>query len=239
MQRFFVAPEVIQGNIAYLSGNISKQLFSVLRQTPGQQITLLDNSGAAYLATIESCSSKETICHISKSWQPDTEPETRITLFQAIPKNQRMDIVLQKATEVGVSAFVPLICEHSVVKIDARSNKIERWQRIVQEAAEQSSRAKIPQVREPLLFTDAVNSYDQAQIIMPCLSENAKPLSSVTLEENLSVFIGPEGGFSSKEIAAAQERGAHLVSLGKRILRSETAGIITSALALYQRGELG
>ncbi len=239
MQRFFVDPEVIRGDMAILTDAISKQLYNVLRQTPGQEITLLDNTGTAYLAIIESCSSKETRCLISKTWQPDTEPNTHIVLFQAIPKNQRMDIVLQKATELGVSAFIPLICEHSVVRIDANSSKIERWQRIVQEAAEQSGRARIPEVQHPKTLAEALaGSVEDTQVIIPCLSRNTVPLSQVSLSEKLHIFIGPEGGFSAQELDIAKERGAHLVSLGKRILRSETAGIVASALALYQRGEL-
>jgi 16S rRNA (uracil1498-N3)-methyltransferase len=176
------------------------------------------------------------------SREPPGEPDVRLVLYQALIKGQRFDWVLEKGTEVGVSSFVPVVSSRSVVRpAEASASRLERWQRIVTEAAEQSGRSRLPQVSPPVTFADALASAPGLRLL-PWEGEHDITLrEALTAEgppEAVSLFIGPEGGFPTEEVEMARQQGVRTVSLGPRILRAETAGIVAAALVLHELGEM-
>jgi 16S rRNA (uracil1498-N3)-methyltransferase len=245
MHRFFIPKEWIEDKEVNLSGKIIYQLRRVLRLTPNTHITVLDNTGWEYEVAIDSLTrynAKGTVItkHFSKG-----EPRTRITLYQAILRKSRFEYVLQKCTELGIANFVPIICERCVAKWD--NSKLERWQQIIREAAEQSQRGLVPKLGNPLKFNDAcVNADDNTFIAWEDEEETGirdilvKNLKSAHVNKSaINIFIGPEGGFTPVEVDTAQSAGIASFSLGKRVLRAETAGLVASSIILYTLGDLG
>lgn len=178
---------------------------------------------------------------------PGHEPTARIALYQALLKGERFEFVLQKGTEIGISDFIPLKCERCVVGEPGEA-KLERWQRIIREAAEQCGRARLPRLSSLLPLEEACRNASGRRLLAwegergRGLKDYLKELrSNGRLEENreFSLFIGPEGGFSQREVEVAEGHGVMPVSLGRRILRAETAGLVAAAIILYELGELG
>jgi 16S rRNA (uracil1498-N3)-methyltransferase len=254
MQHFFVPAETLARQPVTLTGEQARQVQRVLRMRPGEHVTLLDNRGAACEAVLLSYGKDEAHFQTLRRWQATGEPSIHITLYQAVLKGEHFIYALQKATEVGVSAFVPMICERNVVDdLDAIEGKRPRWQRILQEAAEQSGRGRIPTLAAPQLFADALSDRpagsrvpaDAALLrLIPWEEEHGVTLRDALVACNLrivtriQVYIGPEGGFSTAEIELARLHGVRPVSLGARILRAETAGVVAAAAILYEAGEI-
>lgn len=253
--RFFVEPETILGERVELQGAQAHQIARVLRLRLGERIVLLDGRGHERDVEIVA-SSAHRVEGIVRSTRPSAgESRLRITLYQALVPRDKLEVVLQKGTEVGVAELVPIHCERSIVPrgeaVDSR--RLERWRRIVREAAEQSRRGLVPEVRSPLRLADALVEAAQAgPSILAWEGERQRSLRAVlgtlfgspsgklaTPPGRLSLFVGPEGGFSSAEVAMADEHGSVTVSLGPRILRTETAGPVMAALALYEANEMG
>lgn len=264
MQSFFVPAEAIADSQVAFSDNQTRQMTSVLRMGKGDRVYVLDNSGWRYEAEVTELGRSGTKAKIISRTLADTEPRTKITLYQGLLKADHFELVLQKATEIGVCAFVPMICERSVVGSVSvgKSAKIERWERIIVEAAEQSRRAKLPQLAPAELFRSACESARGVSIIpweeekgeglgaaLRRLAEKAKaqqPASSRPDRQtarsrplSINIFIGPEGGFSKDEIDYALLYNIVPVTLGPRILRAETAAIVAAANALYELNDLG
>ena len=247
MHRFFVPPESIVDGQATLSGDQARQIARVLRQAPGDSIILLDNTGQEYDVTLTTVSPQLVEGDVTQNRRGAGEADTKITLFQALLKRDRFDLVLQKCTELGVSAFVPIITERTVVRASESrraSSRLDRWQRIVTEAAEQSRRARIPAISAPASFDEACQSLSPITL-MPWEEERSMSLrntiSKLKLENTeiseVSVIIGPEGGFTSEEAELAHRHGVQTVSLGRRILRAETAAIAAVTAVCYELGE--
>ena len=246
--RFFVPPEWLgRGDPIALTGDLARQLGKVLRLQPGDRIVLLDNSGRAYEAELLRLEPQAVYVHLLRTFAPQTEPRLRLILYQALPKGERFEWVLQKGTELGISAFVPLITERSVLQAPERigAQRLARWRRIIQEAAEQAGRARLPELAPVQTFEQALATLPaQEPCLMAALAPQAVPLHAVleplhsALPRAVSLFIGPEGDFSPAEVSRAVQAGARLVSLGPRILRTETAAIAASAIILYTLGEM-
>lgn len=246
MHRFFVPPDWIDYGKVILRGGLAQQLWNVLRLKPGDEITLLDNSGREYRVRLEKLEKDQAEGSIVDQ-SPGHEPTARIALYQALLKGERFEFVLQKGTEIGVSDFIPLKCERCVAGEPGEA-KLERWRRIIREAAEQCGRARLPQLSPPLPLEEACQMAP-GRCLLAWEGERGKGLkdylgelrSSGRLEESreFSLFIGPEGGFSQREVQAAEDHGVMPVSLGRRILRAETAGLVAAAVILYELGELG
>lgn len=208
-------------------------LFKVLRARAGESIEVVDASGRLFLAEL---TGERGASVVEES--PAPEDRGGVILCQAVPKGRHMDLVVEKATELGVGAIVPLATEHGVVRLDRGDGKVERWRRVALAAARQSQRLRIPEVREVLPFAEAVEEAGEAGVILhngldlPPI-EDAVPGGAVTL------FVGPEGGFSEGELALAVEKGARLASLGPFRLRSETAGVVAVARACAVSGSVG
>lgn len=254
MNRFFVPPDAINRGTVTLSGPQAYQITQVLRMGPGAVFHVLDNSGWQYEAEVLSGTSSVVTARLRSKTLVDTEPRVKITIVQGLLKAAKFETVLQKCTELGVVAFVPAITERSVIGHvgEVGSAKIERWNRIIVEAAEQSGRGKLP-VLKPAMMLD--QAFDQARGLSLLAWEQERAVtfreavvsieSSVGAEGrqqrpfSVNLFIGPEGGFSPAEVELARAYGIRPVSLGRRILRSETAAIAATALVLYAMGDLG
>jgi 16S rRNA (uracil1498-N3)-methyltransferase len=225
---------------------IAHQLSLVLRLQPGDHVLVLDNCDHQFEVELANVSNKSAIGRMIKEQPASGEPRVRITLFQSLTQREKFEWLLQKCTEVGVAAFVPVISSRSLVQRGAGSlDKQERWQRILREAAEQSGRGRIPLLSEPLRFADALQTAckDNSLALMLWEKEHTlslrQALNSHPDAQKIAVFIGPEGGFSDEEAAAARQAGCQAVSLGQRILRMETAAIVAVALILNELGEMG
>lgn len=248
MHRFFVSPAAFVQQPVTLTGDQAHQVRRVLRLRLGETVTLLDGQGGAGEAMLVALDERSARFQVTRRWQVEREPGVHITLYQAALKGERFGWALQKGVEVGVSRFVPIVCERNVVDdLDAVEDKRDRWERIIQEAAEQSSRAYLPELLPAQFFSQAAQMHDPADPLMvrliPWEGEQDVRLRDALAACNLSgqtriqVFIGPEGGFSEAEIGLARRYGIRPVSLGPRILRAETAGIVAAAVILYQAGE--
>ncbi len=251
MQRFFMSPESLAGSSVIVTGEQAHQMRRVLRLRPGDPVIFLDGAGHGCDATLESYGRDEARFTISRRWDAEGEPGVHITLYQAVLKGERFAWALQKGTEVGVSRFVPLVCERNVVEdLAAIEKRRDRWERIIREAAEQSRRARLPELLPAQLFRSAVKRAGQPE-------DDATPARLIAWEEeqavslrqalagcNLSpgshieIFVGPEGGFTDDEIDSARQSGIRSFSLGPRILRAETAGSVAAALILYEAGDI-
>jgi 16S rRNA (uracil1498-N3)-methyltransferase len=243
--RFFVSTSDFEGDRVRLSREQAHQVRQVLRLRPGDRIVVLDGQGSEYEVTLTAVSQSEAAGQITNRRNAPGEPTAQLTLFQSLLAREKFEWVLQKATEVGVMQFVPVLTERSLVRtkrID--EGKLDRWRQIVTEAAEQSHRGRIPKLDPTVTFGDAVSSlkdFDRCLI--------AAPSKAVTLGDalrdvgggvaSIALMIGPEGGFTDEEVAMACAQGAVAVGLGPRILRTETAAVVVCALVLYELGEMG
>lgn len=249
MQRFFVPKDCISGNEVTLSGDVARQLARVLRTRPGDRIVVLDDSGWEYLVILDEVTSARAHGAIVKRSLSTGEPHVRVTLYQAVLKTDRFELVLEKCTELGVSTFVPTMCDRSIPREKGKAgaqDRRARWRRILAEAAEQSGRGRVPSLQQPVPFLQACDEVE-GRAIMPWVEAGGTAIktvlepwqSEVEDDPKVSVFIGPEGGFTPNEIEHARTRGIVPVSLGRRILRAETAGIVAVATTLYELGDLG
>jgi|YNPNPStandDraft_1061719.scaffolds.fasta_scaffold08001_3 16S rRNA (uracil1498-N3)-methyltransferase len=249
MHRFFVAPEALAQQPVVLTGDQARQIHRVLRLRAGARVILLDGTGWAHEALVLTSHAERVTLETTSRWRLASEPRLHITLFQAVLKGDRFSWVLQKGTEVGISRFVPMVCERNVVSdLAAVAAKRARWERIVREAAEQSGRARLPELAPPRPFAAALlaepSTADSTLRLIPWEGERARSLRGALQSCNLAdvsgieLFVGPEGGFSAEEVRQAERQGVVPVSLGPRILRAETAGLVAAALILYEAGEM-
>lgn len=240
MANFFVDKALFNCDPIVIEGDEANHIVKVLRMKKGESITVFDGVGNCADGKIESIDGKEVTVSVDRRYQTDTEPELKITLFQGIPKNPKMDLIIQKATELGVVEIVPVNTKRIVAKIDKEA-KVERLQRIAFEAAKQCGRAYIPHVSSPVGFEEALNRMSKMDgAIIPYECEKDGKISAAVEPgmKTLGILIGPEGGFEEAEVRRAEEAGVKRVTLGKRILRTETAGLIASALCLYIAGDM-
>jgi len=251
MHRFFVAPDALERHPVLLDGEQGHQIRRVLRMRPGERATLLDNRGWAYEASLVSYGDSNVQFEIIRRWAATGEPHTHITLYQAVLKGERFGWALQKGTEVGVSQFVPVVCARTVVDdLNTAEQKRERWERIIQEAAEQSGRARLPVLAPVRTFETAVRTGSSPSIASAPLrlilweeevvTTLRQALAGCNLASGVSieVMVGPEGGFTVGEVCLAEQCGAQRITLGPRILRAETAGVVAAAAILYEAGEM-
>ena len=247
--RFFVPQAWIGGDRARLEGDVARQLGRVLRMSPGDEIILLDNSGKEFRVRLTSFSEATVEGDVLTVCQGLGESSVKVTLYQGMLKGEKFQWVLQKGTELGISAFVPLVCGRSISRPRESwpSSRYPRWNRIMTEAAEQSGRCLLPRLLPPMAFQEACKGVEGSShtSIIPWEREGNVGLRSVVGrlgsdgEPSVNIFIGPEGGFEDDEVSFARSCGVVPVSLGRRILRSETASIVTLAVVMYAFGALG
>lgn len=249
MHRFLVPARHIGDREARIGGSEAAHLYRVLRLRPGDIIEISDGEGRAYRAELTQTTPKMSLARLLGPILADREPAVRLILAQALVKGDKMDLVIQKGTELGVHTFVPFACERAVVKLTEKkaSQRRDRWERIAREAAKQCGRPFVPRVEQPLDLEGVLARFaEKALVILPWEGEESQGLRTILqdalhgVEPAVSVvLIGPEGGFAPKEIALAKGYGARVVSLGPRILRTETAALAAITMILYELGDLG
>jgi 16S rRNA (uracil1498-N3)-methyltransferase len=238
--RFFVEGVYGAGQTLTLAGDDAHKIVDVLRKRSGDTIQIVDSTAQRFEATLEIVD-RTVRARLGERFVPSAPERFEITVAQGVPKGQKMDFVVEKLTELGAATIVPLYSERSVV-VDTGSSKIDRWRRLAKTAAAQCGRDKIPEVAEPLEFQKLVESFsDYDCVLFPWELAEQVPLKTVLPElvdsaRRIFVVIGPEGGFSHAEAEAAQRHGAHVIGLGTRILRTETAALVVVALLNYVAG---
>lgn len=246
MAKFFVNPEnVLETEIHILGGDVN-HIKNVLRLPIGKEITICDRQGREFECIIKEINAESVTAQIINEKINDTEPAVDTILFQSLIKGEKMEFVIQKSVEIGVTKIIPIMTQRCVVKLESEKklkNKIERWQKIAESAAKQSRRGIIPTVCMPMTITQAL-AYANTHTSISCIPyelEHAchiKTFLQPLKAETIGVFIGPEGGFTEEEVEDAVKNGVQAVTLGKRILRSETAGLFTLANIMYEMGEI-
>jgi 16S rRNA (uracil1498-N3)-methyltransferase len=252
--RFFVEREIISSADSFsLPVAIAQQVRQVLRLRAGDTITLLDGTGIAYICELQSVARDDVRACVCDRSPLRTEPRVRVSLYQGLLKAAKFEWIVQKGTELGLTRFVPFASAHSISGLeDVSAAKYSRWRSIATEAAEQSERGMVPEISMPMTFAQAVTSDIgdlkliawegvamgtlAAQTIMETVYTHAETSGMLAA---ISIVIGPEGGFTSDEIDLACQHGFHVVTLGPRILRAETAALVAVTLALSAAGEMG
>ncbi len=256
MHRFFVPRELLKETHSSipLPKDLAHQVRDVVRLDVGENLLLLDNSGDEVLAIVSNSNKASVEVHLLERRRGRREPAVHITLCQGMLKSTRFEWVLEKGTELGVSTFSPIICHRSMAGLEhTGSSKIQRWRRIIQEAAEQSGRSRLPQLLQVHPLAEALKTMpSNALAIMPWEEEHdhtlhgvlstylktdgivGAPLAGALPSFGIYLFIGPEGGLTTEEVALALAQGVQVVTLGARILRAETAAIATVANVLYE-----
>ena len=251
MQHFFTEPENINGKRVLIVGEDVNHIKNVLRMKPGEEISVsngIDDND--YRCEIAEITDTEVICNLMFIKKAGLELPVNIVLFQGLPKNDKMELIIQKAVELGVHEIVPVATKRAVVKLDEKKAKakVDRWQLISEAAAKQSKRAIVPKVSEVMSFKAAIklaNGYELGAIpyelaegmeATKAFVEKVVSLATKNSEKKpyIGVFIGPEGGFDEEEIELAMENNINPVSLGKRILRTETAGLTVLSILMYE-----
>lgn len=251
MHKFFTEPHNITETEGKILGDDVKHIYKVLRLDEGTEVVLNNCEGVEYLGEIKTITKSEVIVSIIKKLDINNESSVKVHLFQGLPKGQKMDLIVQKGTELGVVEFVPTITARVDVKLKGEFKKLDRLNRIALEASKQSKRSIVPQVKEVIDFAQAVRQLKEMDLVLIAY-ENAedfgiKSLINLFKNENrdlknirnVGVLIGPEGGFEEYEIDSLKEEGFYIVTLGNRILRTETAGFTVTALIQYELGDLG
>ena len=250
MHKFFTPKELINGDVAKIIGDDVKHIYKVLRISEGEKVTLNNCEGVEYLGRVKSVSKQEVLIDILEELESNNESDVNIYLFQGLPKSQKMDLIVQKGTELGITEFIPTITHRVDVKLKGEFKKLDRLNRIALEAAKQSKRSIIPKVLEHIDFDEdleKINSLDL--LIVPYENANNFGIKTLINElrkennidniKNIGIFVGPEGGIEEDEIERLKDKGAYIVTLGKRILRTETAGFVATSLIQYELSDLG
>lgn len=241
MYHFFVAPEAIRGNTAEITGEDVNHIKNVLRMKPGEEITVNDGS-FDYLCRIEELQKELVSACIIEKKSCESELPAAIYLFQGLPKADKLETIIQKCTELGVSEIIPVAMKRCIAKLEPKKEeaKLKRWQLIAQSAAKQSGRGVIPKISTVLSYEAALHRASQMNhILIPYekarnMEATREALRMIKPGEEAAIFIGPEGGFEESEIALAEEKGAKAITLGRRILRTETAGMTALAMLAYE-----
>ena len=228
MTRLFVDEVLSDQRTLELNEEDSHYISQVLRMRTGEEITVVDGMGLEYLCSVSEIGKKKVILDVGEGRENKSEPPFKVTLFQSVSKGERMDLTIQKATELGVYEIVPVLSERCVVKLDKDTKgKIDRWQKIALEASRQSGRGIVPKVTSPMNFSEAIDKIESFDLaLFPWEEETEKGLKSALREfkgERIALFVGPEGGYEQKE-----------ADDGPRILRTETAGSAVLAMIVYE-----
>lgn len=245
MRRFFVPPGSLRARNVTLGPELAHRLGRVLRLKRGDHVLLSESRGRDFEVQLTGVSPYAVTGVVIAEREAPPEPALSLVLYQSLIRANRFDLVLEKGTEIGVSRFVPVTAARSQVQGDGEPSaaRSERWQRMVIEAAEQCGRGRLPSVDQPLSLDDALRNA-QGLKLLPYEGERRRGLTAYLRDlsrrpDTVSLFIGPEGGFEDAEVDLARSNGAETVSLGRRILRSETAGIVACVLVMDALGEMG
>ena len=246
MPKFFVTQDKITENQIIIDTEDVAHISRVLRLGIGDHVTVCDSQGTDYEAEIAEMEQKQIVCSITEKRVSESEPNIKVTLFQGLPKASKMEYIIQKTTELGISEIVPVKLSRCVVKIDNKKDerkKLDRWQKISEAAAKQSGRGIVPQISEIMTLDEVIKRSKEFDLFfVPYECEEQKTLKEVLLSRSdiktVGFIIGPEGGFDPAETEKLRENGIDTVTLGKRILRTETAGEAVLAMTMYEIGDI-
>ena len=248
MPKFFIDNTQITNNQIIITGQDVRHITSVLRLELGDKINVCNkDNGDNFIAEIRDVKKEIIICEVLEKVNKVETQNVEITIFQGLPKADKMELIIQKCTELGVKEIFPVEMERCVVKLDSKSEikKIERWQRIAEAASKQCRRNNICKINSPTniqSICSIINDYDI--LLVPYEDENNNSFKSV-LQNNkkdnikIGIVIGPEGGFDLKEIEELKRHGANIITLGNRILRTETVAVAMTSAIMYEFNELG
>lgn len=247
MYRFFADQFSTEDGRIYLSGKDVNHIRNVLRMRAGDQLFVVLTDGWEYICRIEEITEKLVICRIEDAQKAGRELSSSLVLYQCLPKGDKMDLIIQKATELGAVRMVPVASARSIVRLDEKKKeaRTRRWRRVAEAAAKQSGRLLIPEISPVLSFEEMLKDAQKNEIrLMPYekaagMAESRRILFSIRPGQSVGILIGPEGGFEESEAQKAEEAGFSLLSLGKRILRCETAGMTTLSILMYLLEEDG
>ena len=246
MHKFFTPSNYISDNKGKIVGEDVKHIYKVLRLTEGEEVILNNCEGIEYLAKINEVTKSEVTLDIIEKLDINNESDVVIVLFQGMPKAQKMDLIVQKGTELGIGKFIPVITERVDVKLKGDFKKLDRLNRIALEACKQSKRSIIPEVLKPIEFEellDQINTFDL--VVVPYENREDYGIKALMKDidkksiKRIGIIVGPEGGFEEEEIERLKDAKAFIITLGKRILRTETAGFVATSLLQYELGDLG
>ena len=246
MYQFFADDAQIGKDFITITGPDVNHMKNVLRMKPGEEVSVSDGNNCRYLCRItEYMETGEAILTVIQREENDTELPSKIYLFQGLPKQEKMEFIVQKAVELGVYQIIPVALKRCVVKLDEKKarKKVSRWQEISKSAAKQSGRGIVPEVKNVLSWKEALELAAKLDVrLIPYelaegMDKTKKLLAAIQPGQSIGIFIGPEGGFEKAEVSEALEKGAEAVTLGRRILRTETAGITTLSVLMFQLEE--
>ena len=242
MQHLFVIPEQVGETEIYVTGQDVNHMKNVLRMKIGEQVEISDGNNKKYLCEVSAYEDEQAVLRILELREADTELKSRLYLFQGLPKNDKMELIVQKAVELGAYEVIPVSMKRCVVKLDAKkaAKKVERWNSISESAAKQAGRSIIPKVSDVVSYREALERAEQLDVVLvpyeleEGMAETKKLLHQIQPGQSVGIFIGPEGGFEREEVEQAIEAGAHPVTLGRRILRTETAGFTMLSILMFE-----
>ena len=241
MHHFFVTPAQVSGEKVYIEGSDVNHICNVLRMKKGEKLQISDGNNKKYVCQIDEITNEKVFLHIIEEKIGNTELPSKIYLFQGLPKSDKMELIVQKAVELGVYEIIPVSTKRAVVKLDAKKagKKVERWNSIAEGGAKQSGRTVIPKVREVMTYKEALTYAKTLDIVLvpyelaDGMNKTKEIIGRIEKGQSIGIFIGPEGGFEKEEVEQAMETGAEPITMGKRILRTETAGLTILSILMY------
>ena len=242
MHHFFVTPQQISGDKIRIEGGDVNHMKNVLRMKLHEKAEISDGESRTYLCEVEAYEEDVAVLHILEEMEADTEPASKLYLFQGLPKSDKMELIVQKAVELGVYQVIPVALKRSVVRLDDKkaAKKADRWNSIAESAAKQAGRSRIPEVTMPLSYNEALKMAEELDVtLLPYelaggMEVTREVIRQIKSGQSVGIFIGPEGGFEPEEVDAAVSMGAKVITLGRRILRTETAGLATLAVLMFE-----
>lgn len=242
MQRFFVTPAQVGEEEIYIEGSDVNHMKNVLRMKAGEELMVSDGNNWQYCCAVKEYLPEKAVLKILKKELVDTELPSKLYLFQGLPKQDKMELIVQKAVELGVCQVIPVMTRRCVVKLDAKkaAKKVSRWQQIAESAAKQAGRGYIPEIRDVMTLEEALAFAGQLDVrLIPYelaegMEHTRDVIGKIMPGQSVGIFIGPEGGFEKEEVEQAVEKGVLPVTLGKRILRTETAGLAVLSVLMYR-----
>lgn len=242
MHHFFVTPQQISGDKIRIEGGDVNHMKNVLRMKLHEKAEISDGESRTYLCEVEAYEEDVAVLHILEEMEADTEPASKLYLFQGLPKSDKMELIVQKAVELGVYQVIPVAMKRSVVRLDDKkaAKKADRWNSIAESAAKQAGRSRIPEVTMPLSYNEALKMAEELDVtLLPYelaggMKVTREVIRQIKSGQSVGIFIGPEGGFEPEEVDAAVSMGAKVITLGRRILRTETAGLATLAVLMFE-----
>lgn len=246
MHKFFTPIELFTDTHATIIGEDVKHIYRVLRVTEGEKVVVNNLNGEEFLGEVEEVNKQEVSIKILEKLDINNESNLNITLFQGLPKAAKMDLIVQKCVELGINKIVPTITHRVDIKLKGEFKKLDRLNKIAQEASKQSKRTIIPKVESPIEFNEALKTMESLDlIVVPYENATGFGIKSMVQKldlndiKSIGIMVGPEGGFEEEEIELLKSKGANIVTLGPRILRTETAGFTCTAILQYELGDVG